>query len=275
MKVCIVGKGEFGTAIGSLLNKNNIDICFSTTDKPIVNFEPFDVLLIAIPSKAIKLLEIQNFSGHIVILTKGMLTEGSEFFLSDFFTKQNPNAKISILSGPNFASEIKQNISTITTISSKNIKNAEYIANLFQNTCLTCEIDDNIYQAQIFGVAKNIMAIYCGYMQKMEYGMNEIIKNLLELIKETQCLTLKIQNKTNLIAANAIGDIILSCFSSKSRNKTFGENIATKNYPQNTLVEGLQNVKCIQRFANQMNFKLTKFQKIFDLIDEYERNRRI
>lgn len=149
-------------------------------------------------------------------------------FLSTFIQHSMSQSRVTILSGPNFAEEILSGVSTITTIAANRIEDATMIGTIFSETNITTMSNLDIKGVQCVGACKNIIAIALGITQGMHQDSNDEMHNhhcaiMVHMLQELGDIIEKLGGNTNtLLSPAGIGDIILTCGSDKSRNKSFG-----------------------------------------------------
>lgn len=193
----------------------------------------------------------------IIICSKGISNDAPYLYteiLKKIFKKK---VSLFVLSGPNFADEIIENHPTITTIAGKSIIKTSLLSLIFRGTNIKTEITNDIVGVQIFGAMKNIMAITVGILEGLGYGKNTTIKTIMYFVKETQFLNKHYNTKKNTAYLSAgIGDIMLTCFGDKSRNRQFGLRIgkgeSVKDVLQGELVEGYYAVNSIRNMSHEL-----------------------
>jgi glycerol-3-phosphate dehydrogenase (NAD(P)+) len=190
-----------------------------------------DLVFIATPSAntaaiftKISHLKIKKNCGF-VICSKG-LEHKSLSFLSDIFAKIVGSTNYAVLSGPNFAFEVAQEVPTITTVASKNKKLAKKVILALNNKDFCGQYFDDPRTIEICGIMKNIIAIGCGVTDELELGLNAKAALIMKGISEIQLLCLKFEAASSITHAAGFGDIFLTCSSPKSRNNLLGANIA-------------------------------------------------
>ena len=118
------------------------------------------------------------------------------------------------------------------------------------------------------------MAIYCGYISKNN-STNEVIGGLTNFILETKEFLKKNDLNQNAIFSQAgIGDIMLTCLSGKSRNRTFGELLSNnteeaKQYKKKTTIEGFDAILAIHNLCKSQNIKFNIIEKMFNYIKDF------
>lgn len=302
--IAIIGSGAFACAIYSVLKDvkdNNVSIFFHdkscyeeciktgkhpkmpcsftnntflTTDlKEAINNKQ-TIFLCCIFSVAADVIDnMVNILGNesdinIIICCKGMLQE-KPFFLCDYAEQKMPNANIMVLSGGSFADEMCKKQNTYINLACKNKIKAQELLPIFDEF-LHIDITSNTQETELLGALKNVMAIYCGYLSK-NGSTNEVIGGLTNFIQNTKDVFEKLHfNTTALFSQAGIGDIMLTCLSGKSRNRTFGELLGTdknkaREYKQNTTIEGFDTIFAIKKFCDYKNVKFKMIEEMVNI----------
>jgi glycerol-3-phosphate dehydrogenase (NAD(P)+) len=285
-KISVIGAGAWGCVIADVLaqkhheitllssrsdfvesfNRSHISSSFSniTLAKNIIATKNFSLLreseVIFIVSNTAKVEEIfQKISKKIsqdsivVLCSKGFAEDGRLF--SKIFQSQFPNQKFAILSGPNFAVEIAQKKLATTTIASEDLVVAKKISDVITTSYFFPKTSQDIITTQVSGAIKNIIAICCGLVDGLDLGANckatLINKGLEEIFYISK--SLGGSPKEELLSPAVFGDLFLTCSSDKSRNYSYGFNIALGNNIKNTEVtcEGVRAAKILQKFLNK------------------------
>jgi len=118
---------------------------------------------------------------------------------------------------------------------------------------------------------KNVFAIFMGFLNYQENSINTQSSFFIEILNEIKkYLKSKNLDINNLITHSALGDIFLTCISNKSRNFSFGYNIAQygieKAINENQTVEGLTTINNLREiFLNNDEYPFLK--NLIQLID--------
>ena len=216
MNITILGAGAFGKALGKVLTDNGHGVVYYD---PVV-FPDFtldyatmhaDVIIIAIPSNFIADL-IKDYPAELkqiptILATKG-LKDASLFH--DF-------EKFSVISGPAFAEEIMNGKSTTMTASDP------LVLDIFQNGQIVIELCEDVEGILLCGSLKNIYAIGAGYHSDSH---NEAAAIITRAHAETiRFLKDHGANPETADMACGLGDLILTCTSSSSRNFSCGQRL--------------------------------------------------
>lgn len=307
--VSVIGAGAWGTAIANLVAKNNHptlvltneaeavseinnsqtnlkylpDITLSANLKAGHNITEADLcdrdfIFIVTPSQTVKaiLLQISHYklkdNVGFVICSKGLDQENLEFF-SETFLRIMPNRKFAILSGPNFAIEVAQEVPTVTNISSVDAAFAKSVINLLKNDYFLPQYHNDPITIEIAAVVKNVMAIGCGIVDGLQLGQNAKAAVLDRGVQEILLLCKKLSGTGDLNNPAGFGDIFLTCSTTKSRNNSLGFEIAQgKTYAQISsnpykTYEGATSVKSINKLASKLGLKLVLCQVIEEILD--------
>ena len=197
--------------------------------------------------------KIKNF----IICSKGLSESGK--LLSEIATKSLNITKIFILSGPSFAKEVITGMPTALSLASNNQKPLQTSA-LFKDTNIRIYYSNNIKTLEVLGVVKNIYAIGAGILEAMKLGENARASFITRCASEMQFMLKQSNlNDQKILSLAGIGDLVLTCSSTKSRNFSFGKKFifmqSTKNLSKNkTTIEGLNSIMTIKKVLN-LNLK--------------------
>jgi glycerol-3-phosphate dehydrogenase (NAD(P)+) len=274
MKVCVVGSGNWGSAIFNLLKKNRVEAhLISRLNFDTLKKETFNTLFIALRTEAIQDFitnYIQFIPKKICSLSKGVFTTEAPF-LSSYLLERGFN--FATLFGPNFADEVECENYTISTISSNNLTFAKDLQAILQNKFFETEISNDIKSAEIYGIFKNIIAIFTGFASGMQMCENTKSAIFTKLIHEMIDFAKKCGGQeSSFFLSSGIGDLFLTASSSKSRNFDFGMNFAKESSfkPEKT-VEGLRSLASLPAFEKIYNYKFVTYRKLYNLIIKGEK----
>ena len=222
-----------------------------------------DILLLTSPAQTIRqicinLAQLKLSPRTIIVICAKGIEQDSLKLMSEVVAEIVPINPIAILSGPNFALEIAQNLPTITSIASLDKKLASQLSKIFSSYNFRVYSNEDIIGTQIIGAAKNVLAIATGISMGKKLGENAKAAILSRGIVEINQLILAKGGKMQtLLSPAGIGDINLTCSSSTSRNTSYGIALATtKPTTNNQLVEGFYTAKSISMLAKSMNVEM-------------------
>ena len=208
---------------------------------------------------------------NLIICCKGMLAE-EPFFLCDYAENKLPRAHVMVLSGGSFADEMCRKQQTHINLACKDVKKVQELMPLFDGF-LRITPTDKIHETELLGALKNVMAIRCGYLSR-HGSVNEVIGGLTEFLQGTKAFFETIGFDTTALFSQAgIGDIMLTCLSGKSRNRTFGELLGTdprqaKKFQQSTTIEGYDAMFAIKKFCQAKNVSFPALEEVVRVVEE-------
>jgi len=209
-----------------------------------------------------KINAIINKEAILILCSKGFSEDGEIF--SKILQNKFPENKLAILSGPNFAIEIIQKKLACTTIASNDLGIAQEISKIIKTKYFYPKISQDIITTQIAAIIKNIVAICCGLVDGLNLGVNckaaLINKGLEEIFYISEAMGGN--PKEDILSPAVFGDLFLTCSSSKSRNYSYGFNVASKNDAKNQLqtCEGVRASQILPKFLAKYNINANKLQ---------------
>ena len=260
-------------------------ISFST-DVKIVMAES-DIIIIAVPSIHIETtlasLDEQDFKDKLIVsAVKGVLPVHN--ILLNEWLEQKFNLPLSsyyTLLGPSHAEEVAAEQLSYLTFSGLDENTTTTIASYFKSEYINTIVNKDVIGVQYAGVAKNIYALGAGIAHGLEYGDNFLSVFIANCANEMQVLLKEIAKKELNDASNMnhnasvyLGDLLVTCYSLHSRNRTFG-NMIGKGYSVrsaelelNMVAEGYNASKCIHTMNQTLKVKLPIMDAVYQILWE-------
>ncbi len=226
-----------------------------------------DVLVIAIPSAYVEaaLLAVPKelWQGKkIVSAVKGILPDSNKL-LHDYMAATNgfPLNNYFTLLGPCHAEEVASEKLSYLTFSGIDEQATTEISGYFKTEYINTVVNTDVLGVQYAAVLKNIYALGAGIAHGLEYGdnflsvyiaaaANEMVEFLQKISGDQLNANLPLKNYTGSVY---LGDLLVTCYSLYSRNRTFG-NMLGKGYSVkaatlelNMVAEGYNAAKCIHK----------------------------
>ncbi len=210
----------------------------------------------------------------ICIATKG-IDDSSKEFLSNIAAKILKTKTVSILSGPTFAIDIINNEPVALALASKNNKVLKIVKNNLANERLKLRFNNDLIGVQICGSVKNIIAIAAGILNGLGYSnsttaflINESMHDIKNIMRYLGA------KKSTILSFAGIGDLILTCTSTKSRNFSFGYTIGkyndpskTQEYLNSTTVEGYFAITTFKELLKKHQVKVPIVNIVNDIVN--------
>ena len=216
-------------------------------------FAASDHIIIATPSAyvadTLKGLSKKDFEGKkIISAVKGIIPR-ENILLNDYLEKEF-NVELRdyfTIMGPCHAEEVAAEKLSYLTFSGADEETAVEIAAYFKNDYLNTVVNDDVYGVQFAAILKNIYALGAGIAHGLKYGDNFLsvliansademagfLRNVgihnIEVGKHEGEDPVTHKRKANYAASVYLGDLLVTCYSLYSRNRTFG-NMIGKGY---------------------------------------------
>jgi glycerol-3-phosphate dehydrogenase (NAD(P)+) len=128
-----------------------------------------------------------------------------------------------VLSGPSFAQEVAAGAPTAITIASTNAELATRVQREFSSSTLRLYTNDDVVGVELGGSLKNVIAIAAGIAAGLGLGFNSNAALITRGIAEITRLAVACRGRRETLAGlSGLGDLVLTCTGSLSRNRTVG-----------------------------------------------------
>ena len=310
-KVAVLGGGSWGTALVKLLSENKRSVYWYLRDEVnakhilahgnnpkylpgahlrkkrlrisndlIEIAEKADILVLAIPAAFIhdELQKIKSLLPKKIIVSavKGVIPETLQI-VGDYLYHdcQVPYEQIAIIAGPSHAEEVAMEKLSYLTIAALESDKARLIARLIKTPYIRTKISNDILGTEYAAMLKNIYALAAGIAHGLGYGdnfqsvlMSNAIREMKRYIRNVHRLKRNINNSAYL------GDLLVTGYSSFSRNRTFG-NLIGKGYAvhaaqaeMNMIAEGYYATKSAKLMAVNFNTRTPIIDAVYQILYE-------
>lgn len=145
----------------------------------------------------------------------------SEVIAETFAPKRNP--QIAVLSGPSFAVEAVRGEPTAVVIASADAGLAGSLQEEFASPNFRLYTNDDVLGVELAGAMKNVIAIAAGVCQGLGLGSNSVAALITRGLAEMARLTAQLGARRDTLSGLAgLGDLVLTCTGSLSRNRHVG-----------------------------------------------------
>jgi glycerol-3-phosphate dehydrogenase (NAD(P)+) len=245
-----------------------------------------EVLVFAVPSAFVE-SALENLPRNvfrkkkIVSAIKGILPS-CNYLLNDYLYEKfdvELADYITVL-GPCHAEEVASEKLSYLTFSATDETLASRLGEHFHTEYLNTVVNHDVIGVQYAAVLKNIYALGAGIAHGLEYGDNflsvyianaadEMVSFLRRVVGETVC------NQVNYASSVYLGDLLVTCYSLFSRNRTFG-NMLGKGYSVraaqlelNMVAEGYNASKCIYKTNEKIGAKMPIAKTLYEILWEH------
>ncbi len=205
----------------------------------------------------------------LVLCSKG-IEEKSGQLLHKVAKEACPGARVAVLSGPTFAHEVAKGLPTAVTLAAEDAALAEELRERIKRPTFRIYVSDDLAGAEIGGAVKNVLAIACGVVEGRGLGQNAraalIGRGFAEMTRFGLALGAK---RETLAGLSGLGDLVLTCSSTSSRNYSLGKDIgegrsaAELLSDRKTVAEGAFTAPVLARLAKEKNIDMP----IVDAVD--------
>jgi glycerol-3-phosphate dehydrogenase (NAD(P)+) len=191
-----------------------------------------ELVAIAIPSQSLR-ENLGRWTTHLpgdatlVSLMKGVEL-GTTKRMSEVIAEITaaPPDRIVVVSGPNLALEIAQEQPTATVVACADEARAAAVQKLCTTGYMRPYTNTDVIGCELGGAIKNVIALACGIGQGMGFGQNTVASLITRGLAETARLGVRLGADPLTFAGLAgLGDLVATCNSPLSRNRTFGERL--------------------------------------------------
>lgn len=277
----------------SSVNFDRERIKLSTDVKTIIDAS--DAVVMAVPS-AYAIDTIAKAGEHpfnnkkIISAIKGILPQNN-LLLNEYLEKQcNVQAKdYFTVMGPCHAEEVAAEKLSYLTFSGVDLDTTKYIATCFGTEYLNTIVNNDVTGVQFAAILKNIYALGAGIAHGLEYGDNFLSVFIANCADEMAGFLQKAgvphmevgvhlsqDHKTspNYAASVYLGDLLVTCYSLYSRNRTFG-NMIGKGYSvsaakleMNMVAEGYNASRCIYEINKKVGADMPIADAVYRILWE-------
>lgn len=136
-------------------------------------------------------------------------------------------SRVAVISGPNLASEVVAEQPAATVVACSDSGRAVALQRALATGYFRPYTNSDVVGAEIGGACKNVIALACGIAAGVGYGENTAATIITRGLAEIMRLGIALGAKGGTLAGLAgVGDLVATCTSAHSRNRTFGERLA-------------------------------------------------
>lgn len=190
-----------------------------------------EIVVSVMPSQFVR-TSYQQFVPHLraeqmlVSATKG-IEDGTYLRMSEVIVEvlasRSLELSCGVLSGPSFAQEVAAGAPTAITIASADAELAARVQREFSSKSLRLYTNDDVVGVELGGSLKNVIAIAAGMVAGLELGYNSNAALITRGIAEITRLAVACGGRRETLAGlSGVGDLVLTCTGSLSRNRTVG-----------------------------------------------------
>lgn len=310
-KITVIGAGSWGCALARILADNGYDVLLYDIDEETVNeinkkhtntkklfnaslpenvsattslslaINNSNIIILVVPTAVVRnvLKQInENISEKKLFVNASKGIEPNTFKRVSEIVLEEINPKyydgFVALTGPSHAEEVVEQQLTFLGAASNNKEQAQLVQNMFSNNqYFRVYTVEDLIGAELGGALKNIYAIICGIVDGLGYGVNAkaavISRALVEMKRLAKAMGAK---EDTLNGLTGVGDLIVTCTSTLSRNYQAGLMIGTGDSLDEALskmtmvVEGARTCISAYQAAKQLGIYTPLIDGLYDVI---------
>ncbi len=192
----------------------------------------------------------------IIVCAKG-IDQRTGRLPAQTLTAMLPQTAIAALSGPSFATDVARGLPTAVTIASDDLKLATSLAAQLSSSTFRIYASDDITGVELGGALKNVLALAVGAARGMNLGASAeaalIARGFSELVRLATGLGARPETLAGL---SGLGDLVLTCSSTQSRNFTYGMALGRGDPVEGlALAEGVHSARIAAELARKANIE--------------------
>jgi glycerol-3-phosphate dehydrogenase (NAD(P)+) len=241
-----------------------------------------EILVSVVPSQFVSTV-FQGIAGElaadvqIVSASKGIeVSTGRRMdeVLSGLLTPEQAH-RLTFLSGPSFATEVSGEAPTAVVVASRSTRAALNAQEVFQTEYFRVYTNPDVLGVELGGALKNVIALAAGVVAGMGFGHNTLAALITRGLAEITRLGVSMgADPATFSGLAGMGDLVLTCTGSLSRNRTVGYRIGQGEALQEilegmkTVAEGVRTVQAVRELAREFGVEMPICEEVHALLWE-------
>lgn len=183
--------------------------------------------------------------------------------------------RYAVLSGPSFAAELARGVPTAAVVASEEEELAAELREELSTSTLRLYSSSDVSGVELAGAAKNVIAIAAGVVSGLGLGQNTLAALITRGLHEMTRLGMACGGKQRTFSGLAgLGDLVLTCTGSASRNRSTGEQLAAGltleeiQAGTSMVAEGVRNARAIYELAAQRGVEMPIVEQMVRVLYE-------
>ena len=220
-----------------------------------------DAILLVVPAQAMRpvckaLGPAIAARTPLIACAKG-IERGTHKFMSEIIAEHAPTAVPAILSGPSFAADVARGLPTAVTLAAGDEAIAAALAQALSSPTFRPYHSTDVRGVELGGATKNVLAIAAGIVAGRKLGASAAAalttRGFAELVRFGRAYGARAETMMGL---SGLGDLLLTCSTSQSRNFSFGLALARGEPPSDKLAEGAYTAPVLLEMARAKNIDM-------------------
>jgi glycerol-3-phosphate dehydrogenase (NAD(P)+) len=307
MKITVLGAGSWGTTVAALVARRHQTMIWArdpevaesirserrnprylsefelpagldATDDLSKAVGHAETLIVGVPTHAFRdTLEAAKPDVHpwipIVSLSKGF-EQGTLLRMTQIIKEVLPGHPAATLTGPNIAREIMEGNAAASVIATEDLEVATALQQVLQRGLLRVYTNHDVIGCELGGALKNVVAIACGIAEGLDVGDNTRAAVMTRGLAEFTRLGVAMGGEPATFAGLAgMGDLIATCISPHSRNRTVGERLGRGETLDEVLgsmkmvAEGVKASMTVRELAHRYDVDMPVCHEIYRIVN--------
>lgn len=174
---------------------------------------------------------------------------------------------LGLISGPSFAADLSAGKPTALNLAHPDLATAHALATALSGPRLRLYATDDVAGIALVGALKNVIALACGVLDGAQLGESARSALMARGMNEIARLLTAVGGKSEtLISPAGVGDLALTCGSTKSRNFQFGCALGAGTELPDSLVEGVATASATLALAERHGIEMPITQAVDTLV---------
>jgi len=238
-----------------------------------------DLIVLSTPSEyltdTLKKIKDTSYKGKVFVSVVKGVHPTSFKRMSQIIQEYLPKVPLVVLSGPTIAGEVAQGIATTAVAACKDHQLAISIQKIFNSDTFRIYTNTDVIGVEFGGSVKNVIALACGICDGLKLGTNAKAAVLTRGLSEISRLGIALgARQETFYGLTGLGDLVTTCFSPNSRNRTVGEALGRGAKIKDVLggmsavAEGVVTAKAVYHLAKKMKINMPIVTEVYRIIFE-------
>lgn len=312
MRIAVIGAGGWGTALAKLLSMAGHQVCLWVRQPALCeqikrerenrSYLPgaqlpetlacttflsgvareAELFVLAVPSHAMRatatlLKPFLEGMPLLVSVSKGVEEESLQTMSAVLSAVLGEARKrsLAVLSGPGFAVEVARGLPTAVTVAAYDAETAVTVQNVFASARFRVYTASDVTGVEVGGAVKNVIAIAAGVSDGLGYGYSARAALITRGLAEITRLAVRMgADQRTLSGLSGVGDLVLTCTSDLSRNRSLGvqlgkgEDITTILKGMKMVAEGVRTCRSVFALAQGLGVEMPIVEQVYALLYE-------
>jgi glycerol-3-phosphate dehydrogenase (NAD(P)+) len=234
-----------------------------------------DAWIVVTPAQHMRSVLSKAPSGKrpLVLCSKGIEADSGKL-LHEVAREVCPSSPIAVLSGPTFAHEVAAGLPTAVTLACEDRLLGEELRSRINLVHFRTYRTDDVAGAEAGGAVKNVLAIACGIVEGKKFGQNACAALIARGFAEMTRFGVAMGGRRETLAGlSGLGDLVLTCSSTSSRNFSLGKAIGEGRdvrelmRDRRTVAEGAHTAPVVNRIALERDIDMPIVGAVVELLE--------